>query len=254
VARSRAWAWAAVQATGWIDLAAVHEGADAGAGGGGPVERGEQALAEHGLVGVLAQGVGEGDVLHAAVRAAAARDGDEEGEGVGRVVLALGDVQVHAVAVGVDAVGAQEGVTGDAGAGELAVDDHADLAPGGPQGPLAEAAAQAGGGEGEEAGEHVRRREHGHGLAWRRRGELGEGGAGELAAEGELLAQSLLVGRGEAQEAIADLGVPDPALPAEHGVLALAVGEHEQVAVAGEHEVRGVRGSREDVHAGGRAT
>jgi hypothetical protein len=110
------------------------------------------------------------------------------------------------------------------------------------------------GGEGEESGEHVRRREHGHGLARRRRGELGERGAGELAAEGEILAEGMLVGGGESQEAIADLGVTDPGLPAEHGVLALAVGEHEQVAVAGEHEGRGGRGSREDVHAGGRAT
>ena len=52
----------------------------------------------------------------------------------------------------------------------------------------------------------------------------------------------------------ADLGVADAGLPAEHGVLALAVGEDEQVAVAGEHEGRGYRGSREDVHAGRWAT
>lgn len=50
----------------------------------------------------------------------------------GRVVLAFGDVQVDATAVGIDAAAALEGVTRDARVGELAVHHHADLAPGGP--------------------------------------------------------------------------------------------------------------------------
>jgi hypothetical protein len=87
-----------------VDLAALDEVADAWAHGGGPAQRREQALPGLGVVGVLAQRCRQRDVQHAPVRPLAARDGDEEREGVRRVVLALGDMQVQTVAVRVDAV------------------------------------------------------------------------------------------------------------------------------------------------------
>ena len=233
-----------------IDLAALDEIADGEAHAGGPAQRREQALPGCGVVGVLAQRGRQRHVQHAPVRPLAARDGDEEREGVRRVVLALGDMQVHTVAVRVDAVGAQEGLTRHAGAGELAARRHPDLAPRDAEGALGEPGTERVRCEREQPGEQVRRRRERHGLSQVRRGQLTKRGAGDLAAKGQLRGQPLIARRRESQQPLADLRLAHPCPPAKDRVLALAVLEDEQLALACEHESRGCRGSREDVHAG----
>jgi hypothetical protein len=132
-----------------------------------------------------------------------------------------------------------------AGAGQLAARHHPDLAPRGAEGALAEPGAERLWCRREQPGKQVRRGREGHGLAQVRRGELTERGAGELAAEGQLHAQPLVVRRRESQQAFTDLHLTDPRLPAEDRVVALALREHER---------RRGRRSREEVHTSRGAT
>jgi hypothetical protein len=195
------------------ELVAVEELADPRDLGGGAAQRGEQELLGGGIAGPRADRRGEGAVLDLTARAAAGADGGQEGEGARFVALALGEVEVEAIAIGIDAVEAAVVVEVDARGAQRLAGGDLDLLPRGGDAGLREAgAAEAVRGAGEQGEELARGGGHavGGGL-----GDAGEGGAGEAAAPVELGREGPLALRGEEQEAkaeagLADVGLPDP--------------------------------------------